>query len=280
MMLSKIYYQKGLAASGNRPNLEPNASQCIALQIQGLGIIRNPMRIPARSAIAAAALVLAFVLETGLQAGVVPVYSNFPYSPDSGYILEGSRAYLGSSFSPSEATTLDHVAVPLFFQSNTLASTLHIDEQVTLQVYLYGDAGGSPGSELGSLGTVTVDSASPAPGNLYSTPSSASAGLTLDPNQTYWLVLANNNSQPTGISWGLNESGVNGFAQSTDGTTWTPGNPGSGVDTSPAFEVYGMTVPEPGGLLAGAFLVVPLALRGIRNSRNRKRAPGQSPAVA
>jgi len=239
------------------------------------------MKMFARHLIAAAALVmLALVMATRLQAGGVPVYSNFPYSTDSGYTLEGSQAYLGSSFAPSEAVTLDHVVVPLFFQSNVLSRTLQLDERVTLQAYLYGDAGGTPGSELGSLGTITVDSGSPAPGNLYSTPSSASAGLTLDPNQTYWLVLANNNSQGTGISWALNESGVNGFAQSTDGSTWVPGNPGSGVDTSPAFEVYGVAVPEPGSLSTGVFLVVPLALRGIRNLRDRKRALREAPAGA
>jgi hypothetical protein len=223
------------------------------------------MRIPVPNTLAFAALVMAALGGgTELRASIVPVYSNFPVAPAGGYQLDQSQPYyLGASFSPSQAATLDHVVVPLFFQQT--------DPQVSLQVFLYGSDGGMPGSPLANLGTIMVDSNHPAANNLYTTPSSASEGLTLNPAKTYWLVLENLSPPNSGITWALNGSGANGFVTSNDGSAWDQGNPGNGFNTSPAFEIYGESVPEAGTLLTGLFLI-PFALQGLRCLRNRGEA--------
>ena len=230
------------------------------------------MRPRTNNRLAAAALFLATVW-TGatLQASIIPVYSNFGYQPSSGYDLSGNQVFLAASFSPSQAATLDYALVALF-------PTHPPDPEVN--VFVYGDSAGVPGTSLSDLGSITVpppaDLHNPPDASVYQSTSPPAPGLTLLPGSIYWLILKYaSGDDPARISWALNTSGGVGYATSPNGITWSlHPNPDQPIPTtSPAFEIYGTPIPEPSTCIAGALLAIPFGLQGIRYARNRKRVP-------
>ena len=111
-------------------------------------IFCNIVRLRINHRLPAAALFLAAVW-TGatLQASIIPVFSNLGYYPSSGYDLSGSQSFLAASFSPSQAATLDYAQVALF-------PTAPPDPQIN--VFVYSDSSGVPGTQLSDLGGISV----------------------------------------------------------------------------------------------------------------------------
>jgi hypothetical protein len=183
------------------------------------------MKASASNTLAVAALVLAALTASELQASIVPIYSNFPFDRTAGAPLNTDQPYIAASFSPSRAGTLDHVVVPLLYQPG----------DPTLQVYLYGSSGGGPGTMLANLGSIEVQS-SQRSARVFTTQSIAHEGQVLALGQTYWLVLENPNpGENPGISWAFSTFGSGGYDYSTDGSDWLPIRDSS---ASPAFKVY------------------------------------------
>ena len=229
----------------------------------------NFMRLRTNNRLAAAALFLAAVWTGGsVQASIIPVYSNFGYLPSSGYDLSGNQVFLATSFSPSQAATLDYALVALF-------PTRPPDPEVN--VFVYSDSAGLPGALLSDLGSITVpppvDPLNPPPASVYQSTSSPAPGLTLLPGSSYWLVLK---YTIPGISWAMNANGMVDYATSADGSNWSVQTPDPNPPPfaySPAFEIYGTPIPEPSTCIAGALLAIPFGLQGIRCLRDCKRVP-------
>ncbi|MGO9587282.1 MAG: choice-of-anchor R domain-containing protein [Limisphaerales bacterium] len=115
-----------------------------------------------------------------------------------------------------------------------------------LTLSLYSDAGGTPGS---SLGTFSNPANITQGGALFT-----ATGLTLAPDTTYWIIAAPGVSEKSDFEWWNSlATGISGFSQfDSNANAWGSWSV-SAVDNSPSFVVYGSPVPEPSALALFGF---------------------------
>jgi hypothetical protein len=180
------------------------------------------------------------------EASPIVVYNNF--GPGQTYNSTGAYSITGASiprlgegeealaFTPATTVALVSVQLPLEYIQGTNS----------LIVSLRPDVGGQPGTTPIESFTFTGLSAT-------STVVEGDSVLLphLNVGVTYWIAVFPGGADTAG-GWLLNSTGAVGRSFSANGSTWT----NTPADTSPALEVLGNPVPEPGSavLLVSSFV--------------------------
>jgi len=213
----------------------------------------------------------AFCVSVLLPAAAVanPVFSNF--GPAQGYntlngspvgnAFDGNNYAEGATFTPSANAIFGSLDIALSWAFSAPASSFIVD--------LTQNNGGQPGAVIESF---TVS------GGLLQQQGNNNAPLALNSvlhpsllaGTAYWITVATANARDS-IVWNDNSTGdVSNQAVSTDGAaTWfapSGGTPG-------AYEINSYTaVPEPFSYITEAFILLPLLMNGLKQSRKTRAA--------
>lgn len=184
------------------------------------------------------------------QAASITVFSNFNSNPANLY--DGSDAYPVSGqppqawamgFTPSSTYVLTQIDVAIGLGSGTSS----------VDVAVYSDSGGSPGSALTSWTVSSLPEAFSCCAVVTLIPGTS---ITLNAGTPYWVLASA--SSDTWAFWQLNNLGE-------QGPVWF--NNANFVSWEGAFDVLGTAVPEPASALLAAFGVVLLGMAVHRRQR-------------
>jgi hypothetical protein len=187
--------------------------------------------------------VLVVLLLARITAGSEIVFSNlgpsYSFAQLSGQIITGPDADLGGIHPGNyDAGVMFVVSLGQNYTLETIEVPLALYEGAdSMAVRVYSDAGGVPGSELGS---VLVTGITPTP-TLFAADFSAQA-ISLTAGTSYWVV--GDAAQDTSVFWYWNETGQLGGAYRTNGP-WIHENLGA----TPGVRVSGAAVPETSSLM-------------------------------
>jgi hypothetical protein len=185
------------------------------------------------------------------------VFSSFT-PPDTGTTYNSGFAWVTKGQSTTGGL-LETAAQFTAMSSGDLATVelgLTYVTQGPVNAFLYADASGSPGTNLGLLGTGTpTDAFQSTDHNIVSFAVGGLVPVTMGTN--YWLILKPDTTS-TNDTWNLSLPAVTGKVdQSIDDSTWVVAS-----DMMPAFRVTAIAVPEPSMLsLIGVGLVSLLMFR-------------------
>jgi hypothetical protein len=171
--------------------------------------------------------------------------------------VAGGPSFFAASFSPSATYTLTDAEVA--GEGSPFAA-----DAVDIDLYLYSDSGGLPGTDLGEIGSGAVPPEVPG----YTTIDASGPSLTLTSGDTYWLVMGPADAD-TVVFWLANGSSTVPTAAGTPGSFVSKG------DLAPQFKIDGTLVtspvPEPSSLwLAGGVAMLLCLIKRRRTEQSTR----------
>ena len=198
------------------------------------------------------------------------IYGN--YDPITGQGINNQNAggafwYGGGTFSEREGSGFTTDANIYIVDSVELTLTYNLGNVSDLTVSLYSDAGGTPGSSLGTFSNPANISQG---GALFT-----ATGFTLAPDTTYWIVAEPSGSATVDFEWWNSLTpGLFGHSEfNLNANAWGSWSTGT-VDNDPSLVVYGTSVPEPSAIALFGFGAIAFGFLLRRHSR-----PVVSPAL-